>query len=142
MFISSLDLRNILSFCEPPQFELGPLNILIGANGSGKSNLIDCIGVLQALSNNLSSYFNRRGGPDAWIWKGPKSQNTARVGCRFTVDSDQLAYTIEFGSLERALSIQGESLSPALESYLFMFRQGLRWALPVRQTVKTLFTVR
>jgi len=41
MFIRSLTLRNILSFRDPVLLPLLPLNIFIGANGSGKSNLID-----------------------------------------------------------------------------------------------------
>lgn len=53
MFISSLTLRNILSFREPPPLELRPLNILIGANASGKSNLINCIQLLQSIAQQL-----------------------------------------------------------------------------------------
>ncbi len=125
MFISSLELRNILSFREPPPFELGPLNILIGANGSGKSNLIDCLGILQALSNNLSSYFNRRGGTDAWIWKGSRSRDSAEIGCRFHVEGEQLLYEMEFGPLERTLSVEKESLSSDTRRDHFLIRQGL-----------------
>jgi AAA15 family ATPase/GTPase len=40
MFIRSLKLSNILSFRDPPPLKLEPLNIFIGPNASGKSNLI------------------------------------------------------------------------------------------------------
>ena len=123
MFISSLELRNILSFREPPPFELGPLNILIGANGSGKSNLIDCRGILQALPNGLGSYFNRRGGTDAWIWRG--SRESAEIGCRFHVDGEQLLYEMEFGPLDRTLSVEKESVGSDTRRDLFLVRQGL-----------------
>jgi len=66
MFIRSLKLRNILSFREPPRLELGRLNLLIGPNASGKSNLIDCLGLLQALPGNVSQYINDRGGAELW----------------------------------------------------------------------------
>jgi predicted ATPase len=124
MFISSLELRNVLSFHEPPPFELRPLNILIGPNGSGKSNLIDCFGFLQSLPNSLGSYVNRSGGADSWIWKGPGSHNIVRVKCRFNLDESELSYTIEFGSLEHALRIDRELLCAASRTDSFLARQG------------------
>jgi len=124
MFMSSLELRNILSFREPPPFELGPLNILIGANGSGKSNLIDCLGILQALPNSLGGYLSRRGGADAWIWKGTNFKNSAQVASRFNIDGEELAYEMEFGSVGPMLSIHLESLRSASGSDRFLFREG------------------
>ena len=47
--IRSISLKNLLSFGDPGvTLALKPLNVLIGANGSGKSNLIDAISLLQA----------------------------------------------------------------------------------------------
>lgn len=113
MFIRSLKLRNILSFHEPPPLELKPLNILIGPNASGKSNLIDCIGLLQALPGNISQYINDRGGPELWIWRGKRRSDAARVGCEFELDKARLNYEIAFSSLERLLAIQTEALGLA-----------------------------
>lgn len=111
MFIRSLKLRNILSFREPAPLDLKPLNILIGANGSGKSNLIDCIGVLQGLLDNPFSYINRGGGADAWVWKGPKrTEDAARITCQFQLDDEELEYLIVFGPVESTLVIHAESL--------------------------------
>jgi AAA15 family ATPase/GTPase len=56
MFIRSLTLSNILSFREPGPLVLQPLNVVIGANASGKSNLIDCIGLLRALPGSANNY--------------------------------------------------------------------------------------
>ena len=42
-FIHSLSVRNLLSFGAETQLELLPLNVLIGPNASGKSNLIEAI---------------------------------------------------------------------------------------------------
>jgi len=79
MFIRSLTLRNILSFRDPPLLPLEPLNIFIGANGSGKSNLIDCIGLLRALPGSANNYINDRGGADNWIWRGKRSVGTPTI---------------------------------------------------------------
>ncbi len=112
MFISSLTLRNILSFRDPPPLELRPLNMLIGANASGKSNLINCIQLLQALPNSLGAFISQRGGTEAWIWKGPKrTENAARVACQFETEQDKLEYEIAFSAVEHALVIQTEVIT-------------------------------
>src|SRR5258708_18285214 len=107
MFISSLKLRNILSFRDPPPLELRPLNILIGANASGKSNLIRCIQLLQALPNSLNGFVSQRGGTESWIWKGPKrTEDAARVTCQFELEQERLEYEIAFSVVEHALVIE------------------------------------
>jgi len=40
MFLEAITLKNVLSF-KDATIELGPLNVLIGANAAGKSNLIE-----------------------------------------------------------------------------------------------------
>ncbi len=69
MFIKSLHLKNILSF-KDTKLDLQPLNVLIGANGSGKSNLIDVIALLQAVPGDLPSFFRRHGPISNWVRKG------------------------------------------------------------------------
>ena len=50
---------------------LRPLNVLIGANGSGKSNFIGAFGLLnQIVEENLQVYVQRAGGADAPAAKG------------------------------------------------------------------------
>ena len=48
--LKSIKLQNILSFGpEGMELELRPLNVLIGANASGKSNLLDVVDLLRSL---------------------------------------------------------------------------------------------
>jgi predicted ATPase len=70
-FIRKLHLKNLLSF-EDCEVELQDLNVLIGANGSGKSNLIEAIGLLRSLVYDHGAYLRQGGGPAAWIWKGQR----------------------------------------------------------------------
>ena len=56
IFIKTLALKNFLSY-KSETIELQPLNILIGHNGSGKSNLIEALAVLKATPTYLSSAF-------------------------------------------------------------------------------------
>ena len=67
--LRSLTMRNVLSFGAEATVELGALNVLIGANGCGKSNLMDVIALLKAAATtDLSDEF--RGGGAEWPWKG------------------------------------------------------------------------
>jgi predicted ATPase len=70
ILISEIHLQNLLSFGpDAAPIPLGPLNVLIGANGSGKSNLIEAISLLKAMPTDLGGFINDHGGMDAWIWK-------------------------------------------------------------------------
>ena len=75
MLINSLHLKNILSF-KDTKLDLQPLNVLIGANGSGKSNLIDVIALLQAVPNDIVGFFRSNGPTEEWTWKGPGREET------------------------------------------------------------------
>jgi len=61
MLIKRLTLKKILSFKETT-VELGQLNVLIGANAVGKSNLIEAISLLQAAPNAVDVQIFRGGG--------------------------------------------------------------------------------
>ncbi len=63
--------RNFLSFGpEFPGIELRPLNVLIGANGCGKSNLIEAVAFMRAAPKDFQEVTRRGGGVGEWIWKG------------------------------------------------------------------------
>jgi predicted ATPase len=66
MFIGKIKLENILSF-KDAELELRPLNVLIGANASGKSNLIRILGLVKSLPRDLQKEIADGGGPGAWI---------------------------------------------------------------------------
>jgi len=70
-FIRNIHINNLLSFGpESPGLELRPLNVLIGPNGSGKTNLIEALGLLQSTSKDLSEPIRQGGGVAEWLWKG------------------------------------------------------------------------
>jgi predicted ATPase len=61
MLLQSIKLKNLLSFRDA-ELELRALNVLIGSNASGKSNLIAAIGLLKAAPENLEAAVQRGGG--------------------------------------------------------------------------------
>ncbi len=69
-FIRSLRVENFLSYgSEGEEIELQPLNILIGSNASGKSNLIEAIGLLKATPTDLPAPIRQGGGISDFLWK-------------------------------------------------------------------------
>ena len=71
--LRSLTLKNILSFGPDGQtLDLQPLNVLIGPNGSGKTNLIEVLNLIHVLPNKdyFSKFLSDAGGISEWIWKG------------------------------------------------------------------------
>ena len=67
--IDSLTVSGLLSFGMEERFDFGRLNLLVGANGAGKSNLLDCLRVFQAAPIDISHPF-RAGGFQEWVWLG------------------------------------------------------------------------
>jgi predicted ATPase len=78
--IRTLHLQNLLSFGpESEEITLEPLNVLIGPNASGKSNLIESIAILRATPKDLTAPIREGGGIGEWLWKGGKTIPTAKV---------------------------------------------------------------
>ena len=71
--IEKIKLRNILSFGDKgEEIELQPLNIIIGQNASGKSNLVDVLKLLRSIPQDkgLVNFVSSNGGINEWMWKG------------------------------------------------------------------------
>jgi hypothetical protein len=69
--LRQIRLENVLSFGpDSPALPLCALNVLIGPIGSGKSNLIEAIALLQSAPRALASTPRDGGGIREWLWKG------------------------------------------------------------------------
>ncbi|MBI3911081.1 MAG: AAA family ATPase [Armatimonadetes bacterium] len=78
--IRTLRLRDFLSYgSNGEDVELLPLNVLIGPNASGKSNLIEALGVLRATPKDLTAPIREGGGIAEWLWKGVSNRPTAEI---------------------------------------------------------------
>ena len=70
--LSKIVLKGFMSISEC-KIDLGALNVLIGCNGAGKSNLIGFFRMIQQmLEKNLQLYVSKQGGPDALLHFGRK----------------------------------------------------------------------
>ena len=81
MLLKSLRINRMLSFRDV-DLDLRPLNVLIGPNASGKSNLIEIIALLQSTSRDLAGFVRQSGGITDWLWKGSSSENGLGVNGR------------------------------------------------------------
>jgi predicted ATPase len=77
--LESLTVSNLLSFGRRTTVDLRPLNVLIGTNGSGKSNLIEVLGLLQSAPKDLATAINNGGPIDEWLWKGSEKAPVAFI---------------------------------------------------------------
>ena len=82
---------------EYAELELDPLTVLVGPNASGKSNLLDVIGLLSdAVRDGLETAITRRGGIDSIGRRSPTGATLGpELGLRFEQGSDALEYTFE-----------------------------------------------
>ncbi|MCK0508725.1 AAA family ATPase [Aromatoleum anaerobium] len=67
--------------------ELGPLNVLIGANGAGKSNFISFFRFMNKLQDkDLQFYAQQQGGADRILHFGRKTTDTLEIELRFSLN--------------------------------------------------------
>jgi len=70
--IQTITIEGYLSF-RSATVELRDLNLLIGANGSGKSNFVSALELLgRIVDEDLALYVGRRGGASALLYRGPE----------------------------------------------------------------------
>jgi len=76
--VRAITLRGFLSFGpDVAEFPLEGLNVLIGPNASGKSNLVEALSVLRAVPRDLPKPIRQGGTVRDWLWKsGPGSHGS------------------------------------------------------------------
>ncbi len=90
--LKKLTIRGFKSIANLEDFPLGTLNVLIGANGAGKSNFVDFFRMLRALADeSLQKFINDFGGGDGFFLFGP--QYTRVISSRLEIES--MAYEFD-----------------------------------------------
>lgn len=75
-------------------FELKSLNVLIGANGAGKSNFVDFFRMLRAMADEaFQIYVLESGGSDGFLFLGPKV--TKEITCRVDFGRNWYEHTLQ-----------------------------------------------
>ena len=134
-FVQRLGLQGLLSF--PPEMEpidLRPLNVLIGPNGSGKTNVIEAMELLRAVPTDLGKIIQFGGGMKDWLWKGDR-ESRARITLRLEGDSilakGVYTYLLELGDAGFGHYIYDERIDkinltsdPNISRPIFRFNNG------------------
>jgi len=83
------------------ELKLGRLNVFIGGNGTGKSNLIQVFKFLRELVNQrLAKYTQVKGGADNLLYFGRKRSRTMRFQLEFGEGDRSNAYEVLIGSTD------------------------------------------
>ncbi|MEB3163352.1 MAG: AAA family ATPase, partial [Prochlorothrix sp.] len=108
-FIHTLTLENFLSYGEEPvRLDLQPLNVIIGPNASGKSNLLEVLNLLRFLPKDLSVPIREGGGVQEWIWKGgekSQKQPALEVHLSYAQQPIPLRYRLQFAEVGQRLEL-------------------------------------
>ena len=121
--------RNLLSFGpEGLTLDLPALTVLIGPNGSGKTNLLETIGLLRAAPKELAAPVREGGGIRNWMWKR-QTRLTATVEAIIeNPDGNQpLRHTIEFTESQQTFKmvdelVENEHPYPGHDDSYFFYR--------------------
>ena len=141
--IQSLRLDGLLSFAPGSRaFGLGALNVLIGANGSGKSNVVEALELLRSTPVDFAQAIRDGGGPQEWLWKGDPPSRCAALDAVLEAETptrQPLRYRIEFTAVQNRVEVLDEAIentepAPGETDVYFHYRfQRGRPAINVRE---------
>ena len=132
-FIRTIRLDSILSYGPGAgEFTLEPLNVLIGPNASGKSNLFEALSLLQAAPGDLQAPTREGGGVREWIWKGDNGFGLAKIEVTLDCFTSPVRYRLtiidiggRFRLEDETLESQSASCDPdAIPRILYSYRSS------------------
>jgi predicted ATPase len=89
-----ISIKGFKSIRNLDKFKLEQLNILIGANGAGKSNFVDFFRMLRAMTEKgLANFITKKGGADGFFFGGPKE--TPQIEATITFGPNQYNFILE-----------------------------------------------
>jgi len=113
--IKFIRLANFLSFGENQEaVELRPLNIVIGANGCGKSNFLEAFDLLRNAPKDIKLPIREGGGVLEWLYKDAAGNDKQRVAAlETTIDTSvdkNVRYELLFTAMGTRFEIIGEQM--------------------------------
>jgi predicted ATPase len=104
--LETLSLHGFRSIKELTNFTLGPITVLVGANGSGKSNLIGFFRMMnQMMLGGLQLFLQGGGGGSNFLHFGPKRTRFLDAKLTFRSDSElnTYQYVLTFAAVDRLI---------------------------------------
>src|SRR5262245_35125174 len=108
--LTSLTLRGFKTIKELDDFRLGPLNVLIGANGSGKSNFVSFFRMLSAMMaspGDLQFHVGKVGGANSLLHDGATVTRLIEAQLRFDTDPTicEYAFTLHHSAADTLIFV-------------------------------------
>ena len=123
--LNRLTVRGFKSIRALENFELRPLNVMIGANGAGKSNFLSLFRMLAELADGRLQLFTRgEGGPDALLFGGRRRTSSLEVALHF--DGDDRHYQFSLEPTANTMSFASEHIRPGVSERLDLVAPGTR----------------
>ena len=105
-----LSIRGFKSIRKLENFELKPLNVLIGANGAGKSNFLSLFKMISAISQRrLQLFVKNEGSPDTLLFGGRKSTSSIEVA--ISIENNHYGYEFSLEPTADSVTFSSEKLS-------------------------------
>lgn len=121
--LESLTVRGFKSIRLLEDFKPGRLNVLIGANGAGKSNFLNLFKMLQRLSSaRLQLFIKDEGGPDALLFNGRRQTSNISVGLVF--DNGRYQYQFSLEPVADTMAFAHEWLLPGVGEIIDLTAPG------------------
>lgn len=124
--LETLTIRNFKSIRDQT-LRLGPLNIFIGGNGSGKSNLIEVFRFLRAIvDEKLAEYTAMKGGADSLLYFGRRQSPDMSIEVMFSDGETTDGYRVRLlGTSDDNVFIGSETASGSDEESFFKWKQPI-----------------
>ncbi len=122
--IERLSVAGFKSIRSLDDFELRGLNVLIGANGAGKSNLLSLFRMLEQLSvKRLQLFVKNSGGPDRLLFGGRRRTPSVSADLVFCSGHHQYGFSIEPAGGD-GMAFGRESMRPGAAELLSSVARG------------------
>jgi len=120
--LKSIRLRNFLSYGPGGDpVDLSPLNVIIGPNSSGKSNLLEAIDILRATPSDVTQPIRDGGGVEDYLWKGAKTRQSPTAEIEAIVFYPEglgpLKYRFAFSMVGQRFEIFDETVENPIPGY-------------------------
>lgn len=116
--LDSISVDGFKSIASSRELALGPVNLLIGSNGSGKSNFIDLFSFLQAIRfGRLQEFVRRAGGADRILHFGSKSTDLVHI--HVSLENTSLQYELSL------IATDDDTLRPDTETVYLRERHSM-----------------
>ena len=131
-FIHTIRLDNVLSYGpDSGELPMEPLNVLIGPNASGKSNLIEIIALLASTPRDLQHRIRLGGGAREWIWKGSEQPGISTIEVIVESIWEPIKYRLSFTEnahrfvlVDEVIKQATPPLDSSLPDYYYRYQSG------------------